>query len=184
MDGREGEQDYLEGEEEYIDVQDDMSECGTQLDGDETSQNHESYNFTQLDENVYHPDPLLEEEEEEEEEGDPVHCCSDQDARLKWFLSNNDWNLNRIEWMIFATVAETNWRLTVTIISDVFCSADDEEIDFPDLAVTQTQLSHMIHVEKKVSARSHRTIIQSSDGHNFCDREVSAGERISTTNGS
>ena len=72
---------YLEGEDEYLDVQDDQSDCGTQLDDDETSQRHESYNFTQVDENVYHPDPLLAEEKE-----DPVDYCSDHDGRFKIIL--------------------------------------------------------------------------------------------------
>lgn len=68
---------YLEGEDEYLEVQDDQSECGTQVDGDENSQRHESYNFTQVDENVYHPDPLLAEEKEA-----TLDYCSDHDGRL------------------------------------------------------------------------------------------------------
>ena len=72
---------YLEGEDEYLEVQDDLSECGTQVDGDETSQRHESYNFTQVDENVYHPDPLLAEEKEA-----PVYYCGDHDGRSNSLL--------------------------------------------------------------------------------------------------
>lgn len=69
---------YLEGEDEYLEVQDDHSDCGTQLDGDEILQCHETYNFTQVDENIYHPDPLLAENKE-----DSLDCCSDHDGRYE-----------------------------------------------------------------------------------------------------
>jgi hypothetical protein len=58
------------------------------------------------------------------------------------------------------------------MFSYVFCRADDEDIDFPDLAVTQTQQSHTINVSQ--------TSIQRNDVYGSLDREASAGKRVST----
>lgn len=49
---------YLDGEDEYLEVIDDQSECGTQVDGDGVAALHESYNFTQVDDNHYPLDPI------------------------------------------------------------------------------------------------------------------------------
>lgn len=59
-----------------------------------------------------------------------------------------------------------------TMFSYVFRRADDEDIDFPDLAVTQTQLSHTSYVNQ--------TSILRNDIYGLIDREASAGKRVST----
>lgn len=66
-----------------------------------------------------------------------------------------------------------------TITANISCRADDEETDFPDLAVTQTQLSHTGYDENKDSERGDMITIQPSDGNDFFDVEVSRGRRIS-----
>ena len=70
-------------------------------------------------------------------------------------------------------------RLMATITADISCRADDEETDFPDLAVTQTQLSHTGYDENKDSERGDKITIQPSNGNNYSDGEVSRGRRIS-----
>lgn len=70
-------------------------------------------------------------------------------------------------------------RLMATITADISCRADDEETDFPDLAVTQTQLSHTGYDEEKDSERGDKITIQPSEGNNYSDGEVSRGRRIS-----
>lgn len=70
-------------------------------------------------------------------------------------------------------------RLMATITADITCRADDEETDFPDLAVTQTQLSHTGYDENKDSERGDKITIQPGDGNNYSDGEVSGGRRIS-----
>lgn len=57
------------------------------------------------------------------------------------------------------------------MFSYVFRRADDEDIEFPDLAVTQTQQSHTSNVNQ--------TSIQRKDVYGLLDREASAGERVS-----
>lgn len=69
--------------------------------------------------------------------------------------------------------------LMATITANIFCRADDEETDFPDLAVTQTQLSHTGYDKDKDSERGDKIIIQPSDGNDYSDVEVSRGRRIS-----
>jgi hypothetical protein len=58
------------------------------------------------------------------------------------------------------------------MFSYVFRRADDEDIDFPDLAVTQTQQSRTSNVNQ--------TSIELNDVYGLLDREASAGKRVST----
>jgi hypothetical protein len=59
-----GEGPFLDGEDEYLEVTEDQSECGTQVDGDDVAVLHESYNFTQVDDDNQYPlDPLSGDEE-------------------------------------------------------------------------------------------------------------------------
>lgn len=58
-----GEGPFLDGEDEYLEEVEDKSECGTQVDGDDIAALHESYNFTQVDDNQYPLDPPSGDEE-------------------------------------------------------------------------------------------------------------------------
>jgi hypothetical protein len=70
-----GEGPLLDGEDEYLELIDDQSDCGTQVDGDDVAVLHESYNFTQVDDNQYPLDPLSGDEESS------VDLESDQEDR-------------------------------------------------------------------------------------------------------
>jgi hypothetical protein len=58
-----GEGPYLDGEDEYLEEIEDQNECGTQVDGEFVAVLHESYNFTQVDDNQYPLDTLNGDEE-------------------------------------------------------------------------------------------------------------------------